>query len=95
MWSLNQAPPHLGLDKPAKPCYTVFTVEKVKLVVRPHNLHLKPKPPSRTFVFKAVWHATSLLIKVDAEDEEEAFDKAAKRRDTRGCLNLIQLSERK
>lgn len=41
-----------------------------------------------TFVFKAIWPSTMKLIKVEASDEDVAFDKAFKLKELKGCLQL-------
>jgi hypothetical protein len=51
---------------------------------------------SSTYIIKAIWPATSKLLKVVAASKEEALDKAARRNDVKrkGCLKLVLQSER-
>lgn len=41
-----------------------------------------------TFVFKVTFDSTSILLKVQARDEEEAFDKLAKKREVKDCFKV-------
>lgn len=47
-----------------------------------------------TYVFKASWRATAKLIKVQADNAEEAWEKAYKRKDILGCMDLTLIEER-
>ena len=46
----------------------------------------------KTYVFKAAWHATSKLLKVEAKDEVEAIKKVSKRKDLKGCSKVSLLA---
>ena len=56
--------------------------------------HDKLRKSTKTFVFRASWGSTAKMIKVIAADESEAWEKAIKRRDIKGCLDLTLESER-
>ena len=47
-----------------------------------------------TFIFKASFRSTAVWIKVTAADEDEAWEKAVKRREVKGCTDLIFVEER-
>ena len=48
-----------------------------------------------TYVFKAIWRSTALLIKVEARSLAEAEAKAAKRKDVQGCFEITLVKEPK
>jgi hypothetical protein len=63
-----------------------LTNDDDRAILRNHQKH--------TFVFKASWGSTAKIIKVVAADESEAWEKAIKRRDIKGCTDLTLEEER-
>lgn len=47
-----------------------------------------------TYIFRASWRSTALIILVEAVDEETAFDRAYRRKDIKGCLDLTLIGLR-
>lgn len=56
-------------------------------------IFLASKAP-KTYIFRASWRATAKTIKLNATSEEKAFQKALRRKDTRGCTDLTLLEVR-
>jgi hypothetical protein len=42
----------------------------------------------KTYIVKASWRSTAKLLKVQAKDRNEALEKASRRRDIEGYLDL-------
>ena len=73
--------------------------EKVNITAEGLDLTNEPKSArlgksNKTFIFKAAWGSTKKLIKVVASCESEAWEKAIKRRDIKGCTDLTLKEER-
>jgi hypothetical protein len=50
--------------------------------------------PSKVYIIKAAWRATSKLLRIEAKDADEALKKAKKAKENRGCLVISLISER-
>lgn len=58
------------------------------------NTKKKRKDTRHTFVFKASWRGTAKFIKLKAKSYEEAEERAYKRKDIQGCMDLTFIEER-
>lgn len=52
------------------------------------------KSKKRTFVFKCSWPSTCKYVTIEARDEDEAFEKAERRRDLKGCKKIDFVREK-
>lgn len=42
----------------------------------------------QTYIFRASWASTGTTLKVQASDEDEAWEKVSKERSIKGCLKI-------
>lgn len=46
----------------------------------------------KTYVFKVTFNATSILLKIEAKDEQEAYDKLTRKKEVKDCFKVELVS---
>lgn len=79
-WIMQMLSYHHGeLDKGDQMCYAT---------------EIKPKPKSpHVFIAKAEWHSTAKLLKIPARNEDEALEKAYRKKECKGCPRIKIIKE--